>query len=361
MTAVVDIEHPSIAATVLAGALPIPLPDLEPEARVDIIVPDFDFRFSTALCELTSFVDSNTVFARSVFDRNVNATLVLTGDLVDRGTIFRVKETSLQIKPTQELARADFVASTVNASFALAKEVRLQIPDIALDLNLRFDLPLLEISQLLQARQTAYRLMVIERAAGFEFQLPPRFSGDEIETISFLYHAIVDRSFLHISSTGLQAHVSANEQGVTSLAALRSRPMKVGPERVSKVLLGKSIQLGNATAIIEDPYIENHDKVEEELRRGDGHEVAIVLRSLTNQAKYELPEAPRLPSNPWDSKIRGLIDLESQLDARLIERYNALAAATLEGLTEKQKSALTTRPDLDEEAFVIEDWNQEES
>jgi hypothetical protein len=362
MTAVVDIEHPSIVAIVLAGALPIPLPELEPEAELDIIVPDFDFKFSTDLCEITSpLVDSNTIFARSIFDRSVKTDLLLTGELVDGGTIFQIKETSLQFTPTRELARADFVASTLNASFALAREVRLQIPQIALDLNLKFELPLLETAQLLQTRQTAYRLMVIERATGLEFRLPQRFSGEEIETISFVYHAIVDRSFLHIFTAGLRIDGSANEQGAASLAALLSRPMKFGPERVSKILLGKSIELGNATATIEDPYVEDSDRIEEALRSGDGHEVGFEIRSLTNQARYELPKAPRLPKTPWDPNIRALINLESQLDARLIERYNALAAATLDGLTEEEKAVLIARPELDEEAFMMEDWNQEET
>src|SRR5713226_2269581 len=32
-----------------------------------------------------------------------------------------------------------------------------------------------------------------------------------------------------------------------------------------------------------------------------------LIRSLTNQALFELPEAPRLPLNPWDSRIQSLI------------------------------------------------------
>jgi hypothetical protein len=55
------------------------------------------------------------------------------------------------------------------------------------------------------------------------------------------------------------------------------------------------------------------------------------------------------------------IDLESQLDAHLVERYHSLAAATLDDLTEEEKAAVTARPDLDEEAFLIEDWNREDT
>jgi len=79
-----------------------------------------------------------------------------------------------------------------------------------------------------------------------------------------------------------------------------------------------------------------------------------LIRSLTNQALFELPEAPRLPLNPWDSRIQSLIDLERELDSRLIERYHALAASTLAGLSEEERARVTRRVELDEEAFLID-------
>jgi hypothetical protein len=169
---------------------------------------------------------------------------MLAGELAESGKVFQIRETSLQIKPVQDLARADFVASTLNALFVLAREVRLQIVEIGLDLRLRFELSLLEISQLLQRRQTAYQVFVIERATGCEFELPPRFSGDDIEAISFVYKAIVDRSFRHIFLASVQVLVPASEEGRASLGAL-SKSVKLGPEPLSKVLLGKSIDLNN--------------------------------------------------------------------------------------------------------------------
>jgi hypothetical protein len=67
------------------------------------------------------------------------------------------------------------------------------------------------------------------------------------------------------------------------------------------------------TVKILDPYIVGTDRVREEVAQGDGHPVTVLFRSATNQALFELPEAPRLPPNPWDARIQALIDLEEAL------------------------------------------------
>ena len=53
-----------------------------------------------------------------------------------------------------------------------------------------------------------------------------------------------------------------------------------------------------------------------------------------------------------------LIDMEGQLDAALVERYNALAAASLAGLSENEKAEITARPEVGE-AFLIDDTSPE--
>ena len=55
-----------------------------------------------------------------------------------------------------------------------------------------------------------------------------------------------------------------------------------------------------------------------------------------------------------------LVDLEPHLDSHLVERYHALAAATLSGLTEEEKAEVTTRPEFGE-AFLIADSEEEHS
>ena len=90
----------------------------------------------------------------------------------------------------------------------------------------------------------------------------------------------------------------------------------------------------------------------EELRKDDGHTVEVRIRSRIGLAHYSVPDAPRLPDRAWNEDLQMLIGMESQLDTALVERYNALAASTLEGLDDEEKAAITERPDLGEEAFV---------
>ena len=79
--------------------------------------------------------------------------------------------------------------------------------------------------------------------------------------------------------------------------------------------------------------------------------MAVNVRSRIGVAHYSVPDAPRLPAKGWNGDLQMLIDMEGQLDAALVGRYNDLAAATLDGLTDEQKAAITARPELDEEAF----------
>jgi hypothetical protein len=235
---------------------------------------------------------------------------------------------------------------------SLAEDVYLRIPELQLDLALKFDEPLLDISQMLRRRQIAYRIMVIEKATGYEFQLPLDISGEQVETIALIYHAIVERSF-DWPIDSITVFFPASEEWLNRLTFVNQfDAFTLGPDPIARNLFGKQISLGEGNVTVLDKSIENFDKVQQKLTCNDGHTVPVVIRSLSGHGRYVLPEAPRLPVAPWDSMIKELINLEAQLDARLVERYHALAASTLEGLTEEEKTAITARPELDEKAFL---------
>ena len=241
----------------------------------------------------------------------------------------------------------------------LANEVALRIPDINLDMKLRFEQSLLEISRKLQWRQLAYRLLVIEKATGLEFTLPMQISGNEMGTIAFIYHAIIERSFDWPDET-FTLLLPANKEGLDVLSDL-TQPISLtffSPRPISKLLFGKEVLLGQEEVTIQSRRIENLNEVLQELACGDGHLVEVIIRLLDGQIHHNLPEAPRLPDNAWDSNIQSLIDLESQLDHRFAEGYHALAAATLEGLSEEEKAAVTARIDFEDE-FVLNDATEE--
>lgn len=340
---------PSLAVVgTLAKVIPFPFKKTVSKPSLEITVPDFHFKFSTSISEIESGnVSSDIIFKASLYD-SIDIVINLTGELVERDG-FRVIEVSVNTEFEIARARAEFIASTFLSTIGLAENVRLRIPEIELDLELQFQSSLSEISVMLQRRQMAYRLMVIERATGYEFEAPVSLSSAEMENLALVYYAIVERSFIFPFSTVTYPVVPATEEYLQQFASLEGKSSIVfGPEPLSKTLLGKTISLGNdSTWIIENAAIDRFDEVKKELARGDGHPVEIVIRSLSGQARYNLPTAPRLPDNPWDSEIQKLIELESDLDARLVERYHVLAAATLAGLTDEEKKIATARPELD--------------
>jgi hypothetical protein len=357
MTAAIDIPKTFFLIPVLPGALNIAPFESVTEASLEIMIPEMNYCLSVPLMEIAPVSDAPKLIAQTVIDGNVQITLAFSGKLIENGEVLQVEQTSVQVKPLEETARAEFVASTLNALHPLAQKVRLAIPEIGLDLRLHFDLPLLDISHLLQVRQTAYRLMVIEAATGNEFSLPSHFSSNDMTAIIFAFLAITERSFDWQFDTYMLSF-RANNDGLNQLMSIhQSATFTINQEEVP--VLDKSVLLGDARVTVADAIIEKFDQVKQALEKLDDTLVQVVIRSATGRATFELTNAPRLPDAPWPTTIQTLVDLEKPLDTCLVSRYHALAAATLEGLTEEEKVAVTARPELDEEAFAIEDWNKE--
>jgi hypothetical protein len=250
--------------------------------------------------------------------------------------------------------QAAFIVSTLSAIFFLTERFSLKIPGLELDEKLNFNVTLLEISRRLKQRQIAYRLMVIEKATGKEFFLSPIPTDKELSSINFVYHAIADRTFVWPAGT-LKSDLPASKELLTLLdQAGQAFRLPYSEEHWTELVLDQSIDLGKALITIPDAIVKNPGDLRQELALTDGHPVKVSFESLSGQVIYEFPDAPRLPDTPWDSKIQAMVDIESDLDNALIERYHALAAATLAGLTEEEKAAVTVRPELDEDAFLID-------
>ncbi|MEK6300745.1 MAG: hypothetical protein AABO41_08500 [Acidobacteriota bacterium] len=253
-----------------------------------------------------------------------------------------------------------FVTYTLFALFGLSRRVDLQlhIPGIEPLVSLRFDTPLSTISQYLQSRQIAYRAMVIEQATHQQFGFPATRSAIEVATISFIYEAIVKRSFLWPDNyEGGIIRLPSSPEGLNELLALtQGNDLKSPPHQVSRTLWGKSVYLGVGTVTVLDAVIEDGDKLKAMMERGDGREVQVRIRSRSGRIRYDLPEAPRIGDEHWDPNTLALIDIESRLDAALVERYHTLAAATLAGLTEEEKAQVTARVDFGA-AFLTREIN----
>src|SRR5262249_47615370 len=117
------------------------------------------------------------------------------------------------------------------------------------------------------------------------------------------------------------------------------------PVVVEKQLLGHTIHLGQQILTIKDGVLKDFDRVIQELAKDDRHIVPAIFISSTGQYIFSFPDALRLPDKPWDSLIQHLIDIEPHLYQQLSERYHALAASTLSGLTEEEIAEVTARPD----------------
>ncbi|MFN2455275.1 MAG: hypothetical protein ABR577_13750 [Pyrinomonadaceae bacterium] len=353
-TVVVANNFRSALAVVPTGAIMHSPP--AKDARIPLLKissDDFNFEFSSSISHIAFAGTFNGYVIEAPVYEDVNVVINLIGRLVEQDK-FQVEEVSMRVEFQPESARPDFIASTILAIISLADDVRLCIPEVDLDLSLKFQSSLLDINLMLQRRQLAYRFMVVERATGYKFELPPEVSGTEVENLAFIYYAIVERSFVFPFTTMTYPSIPATESHLEQITALgRKSSIRVGPEPLYKTLLGKTIQLGNeSTWIIENAVIENFDQVQKELASGDGHSVEVTIRSLSGRARYNLPTAPLLPRNPWSAQLQKLIDLESDLDARLAGRYHALAASTLANLSSEERVAITTRPELDVNIFL---------
>jgi hypothetical protein len=352
MSVVVANQDFLATANILGGVLTAHLPKSFSELSLGITVSDFGCSLVIPLVGISSEMELGQVVFKAAVDSDSKVVLTLVGELFPREDEFRIYEVGLNIETATKLARSDFVLTSLRAMFSLADQVLLQIPEIQLDLSVKFSQPLLDISQMLRRRQIAFRIMVIERATRYKFHLPIDISGEEVGDIAFLYHASVERCF-DWPIDSLTVFFPATEEWLNRLTDLNQfKLFTLGPDLQSRVLFGKQILLGDGTITVLDKHIEDFDKVQRELSCNDGHTVPVVIRSLSGHGRYELPEAPTLPVALWDSMIQGLIDVEAQLDAMLVTRYHALAASTLEGLTEQEKTAITTRPELDEKAFL---------
>lgn len=349
--------QPSIVASVAAAALPIPFPDFDPETVFHLDLPDFGSHIAAHITDFHLEKVSGRVTILCSLGSGAIIALSLLGTLTD---VFQIDEVSIDLRTLEDEPRAEFITSTLFALLGLSRETHLQIPAIGLDLRQSYDLSLKRISQRLQMRQTAFRLMVIERATGLRLSIPENYSREDIETIAYLYRAIVLRSFVWPIRT-VTVHVPA------TLESLRLFPkdtlptrQQLGPTRVVKNLFGHTIDVGEEELFLDDAVFEDLATVRSELARNDGHPVEVIVRPLSGKGGVVLTNSPRLPEPAWHPSIQSLIDLEPLLNQRLADRYNALAASTLGDLNEEAKKEVTARAELDEGDLPL-DYSEGES
>lgn len=349
MSTVVLENQGSVAAEIIsvlsAGVIVAPPKNL----FLEISVPNLGGYFRLELTDLDdSEIQKGRLIVKAGIYTNAKIVVTLLGESATDG--FHTNSISLGFENPERTAELDFRTATLRAALSLATQARLASPGLSLDLWFRLNEPLREVSEMLKLRQTMYRIMVIERATGQHFEIPPVISDQDMNAIRFLYYAITERAFEWPLDDVLTFSFQASKDLAIALEE-ESNFREVSFRRQS--LFGVEIPMGLGAFTIIDKDIEDFDQVLEGLRKDDGRTVAVRVRSRIGLARYRMLEAPCLPDKAWNADLQMLINMDEQLDAALMERYNALAAATLEGLTDEQKAAITARPELDEEAFSI--------
>jgi hypothetical protein len=364
MSAVLPIDFSSIQIGNLVGPHPpFRLPISTPEATLHIVVPEFKFSLLVPLEELAKHVDSTRVNVKFAVDEWVTLTLALIGRSLEDGEMFEPGDGSLGFDLADHNApRAQFVGTTLMAMLGLAKEVPLQVPEIGLNLGMRFTIPLININGMLLTRQLTHALMVIERATGLQFKLLPEslYDKEERDALAFTYYAIAERSFTWPLNDPIGALIFVNEDTLARFPGEGKTFQYKGPVKpIVKTVMGQSISLGEGQIHIADAVFSDPIAARREVEQGKDGMAAVAIYSLSGQARFEFPEAPRLPKNPWDWKLQALIDLEPKFDVHLADAYHALAAATLADLSEEEKAQVTSRPLLDEGAHLMGDQTGE--
>jgi hypothetical protein len=183
-----------------------------------------------------------------------------------------------------------------------------------------------------------------------------------MNAISFTFHAITQGKFQWPAKFTAPLPLPANKDSVELLDTLPAiEPggsvyrLFIGPEPSSRRIFGQTIPLGHVTVFFEDAVFQDFEGARQELVKLDGHIVQVSVRSISGIGRYYLPEAPKLPDAPWDDKAMACILLEDEINNRLADRFNKLAASTLEGLTPEETQVVTSRPALGEDAHLIKD------
>ena len=330
-----------------------------PELRVE--VPGLDLFFGTRLSDMHVSDDYSVATLESQLDPGLTMLVTLKTRVADDAGNLQIREVSINFDVTEHTPRAHFLAASMYAMLPLAGPIRVVIPVMRVDVTANFSTPLREISDLLQKRQTYYGLMVIERAADVRLDIPENISNEDMNSLSFTYHAIVEREFDWLA-TSIVTPAPANEEILAWLDNLKPiepdgsvYKLQFGPTPELRTILGQTVALGPETIFIEDAVILNRAELRRELSKLDGRIVPIVIRPLSGVGRYHLPEAPRLPDSPWDEKIEACVMLEDRLNESLAAKYNELAASTLEGLTPEEVKVVTERATLSEDAHLIRD------
>src|SRR5438067_679880 len=138
---------------VLSGALPVPLPQVESNLHLCLDIPTFQLQLTVPITEVESDMESGNVTFTGIISNDAILILTVMGKLNREEDSFQIEQANVNMEHSVENARADFIVSTIRSSLTLAGDIFVRIPNVQMDITLRFDEPLLDIGQMLRRRQ----------------------------------------------------------------------------------------------------------------------------------------------------------------------------------------------------------------
>lgn len=265
---------------------------------------------------------------------------------------FQLTDVDWSFEEKENNPTSAFALETFRAILCLSNKVKVEIPIIKYHFKVSVPLPLNNVSEILQNRQLAYRLMVIEKAFQTSLPFPKGFiAGEEVENIAFCYHAIVDRQF-EWACNSFTLVPPAIEENLKYLPSENTSYHLTFPTlNEIKVIFNHQLFLGQFMIDIEKALIENYEEVKATFAELKAQTAKIIIKPLNGKIKYTSLNAPKLPKKAWKADVQKLIDLNEKFNSVFLERYFKLAASTLEGLSKEQKESITERPKLSIKGF----------
>ncbi len=248
-------------------------------------------------------------------------------------------------------AHSTFMVTTLSLMLALAGEFELQLTPGDFSTQHRISTPLSQLGVISPLRKAAYELMVIEQAYGTSFPVTAPYNFASPALITFIHHAITEKEFVwqfYEEAFCFQATKAAKSL-MQDIHLPLTRQFVVNHFEVE--LQGRKLDLGRHCVRIENAIITNVEQIAKELEQLDGHDFPVFVRASNGAATYQFLQTPP-PTSSFDQLTQEFIDLGGQLMELFFEAVNELAAASLAGLTEEEKAALTEPFTLSEEAFI---------
>lgn len=324
-------------------------------SRFEVVSSEFNYTFTFEIMKVAGSLESNNIVLYLKFSKNLILKTTLSGYWTQQEEQnFYLQKFNIEVEKRDETSISVFLLSTFWAILSLSRSVRFSIPDFDYSFTNSFELPINDISVFLQERQIAYQLMVIEQALEISLPFPDGFiDGKDIENIAFCYHAIFEREFDWFCDT-LTFFPPSTTDYVDLLPSTNTPfPLTFPTPDEKRVIFRHSLNLRQLFIKIKQAIVVNYEEAKKNLLVLDGKLVEVIIKSVNGKMRYAAINVPTLPKNAFSKDIKKLIDLDLQLDSILLDKYFALAASTLDSLSEEQKAAITERPILDKEAFIF--------